>query len=67
MQQIWFVVAVGGRVVCYQYIETFPGYAEVQKKLFRQDGNPVLAVVRSKLTRSAFRNDRSAAQNGREV
>lgn len=45
---VWFVVQVGNRVVCYQYRDAFPGYAEMQKRLFREDGTPVVAVVRPK-------------------
>lgn len=45
---IWFVVRVGQQVVVYRYRDTFPDFAEVQKRLFRADGTPVLAVVRLK-------------------
>lgn len=45
-----FVVQVGnGNVVCYQHSD-FPGYAEEQKKQFRENGTPVLAVVRPRGT-----------------
>lgn len=45
---IWFIIKVGGNTVCHQFRDCFPGYAEVQKKFFRENGTPVLAVVRPK-------------------
>lgn len=46
---IWFVVRSSPHTaVIYRYRDAFPGYAEVQKKLFREYGTPVIAVVRLK-------------------